>query len=98
MAPLATRLPRFARNDRLYKVGTRELRIRVDGDPMDVKEAVGIAKRYVTDPFADEAITHVGPEEVVFDEQSGHWKVTIGFAPHWNQINAWSAATACWSS
>ena len=59
---------------------------------MDVKEAVGIAKRYVTDLFADEAITHVGLEEVVFDEQSGHWKVTIGFAPHWNQINALSAA------
>lgn len=55
---------------------------------MDVKEAVSIAKGYVADLFADEAITHVGLEEVVFDELSGDWKVTIGFAPHWNQFNA----------
>ena len=58
---------------------------------MDVKEAVGIAKRYVTDLFADEAITHVGLEEVLFDERLGDWKVTIGFAPHWNHINTLSA-------
>lgn len=55
---------------------------------MDVKEAVGIAKGYVTDLFADESITHVGLEEVVFDESSGDWKVTIGFSPHWNQFSA----------
>ncbi len=55
---------------------------------MDVKEAVGTAKEYVADLFADEAITHVGLEEVVFDEVSGDWKVTIGFSPHWNQFNA----------
>ena len=59
---------------------------------MDVKEAVGIAKRYVTDLFADEAITHVGLEEVLFDEGSGDWRVTIGFAPHWSPINALSDA------
>lgn len=58
---------------------------------MDVKEAVSMAKSYVTDVFAEEAITHVGLEEVVFDEQSGDWKVTIGFSPNWNQINALTA-------
>ena len=55
---------------------------------MDVKEAVGTAKGYVTELFADEAITHVGLEEVVFDELSGDWKVTIGFSRPWNQLNA----------
>ena len=55
---------------------------------MDVKEAVGMAKRYVTGLFDDEAITHIGLEEVIFDETSGDWKITIGFSPHWNQFNA----------
>ena len=55
---------------------------------MDVKEAVRTAKTYVTDLFADETISNVGLEEVVFDELSGDWKVTIGFARHWNQLAA----------
>ncbi len=59
---------------------------------MDVKEAVGIAKRYVIDLFADEGIAYVGLEEVLFDEHSEDWRVTIGFAPHWNQLSAISAA------
>ena len=60
---------------------------------MDVKEAVGIAKGYVNDLFADESITHVGLEEVVFDERSGDWKVTIGFSPQWNPFNAALSST-----
>ena len=52
---------------------------------MDVKEAVGAAKSYVAELFADETLTQVGLEEVVFDEISGDWKITIGFAPLWNQ-------------
>ncbi len=55
---------------------------------MDVKEAVGTAKTYVADLFADEAITYVGLEEIIFDEPSGDWKVTIGFSRPWNQLNA----------
>lgn len=55
---------------------------------MDVKEAVGTAKEYVADLFADEAITHVGLEEVAFDEVSGDWKVTIGFTPNWSHASA----------
>lgn len=55
---------------------------------MDIKEAVGTAKSYVAELFADESITHVGLEEVMFDELSGDWRVTIGFSRHWNQISA----------
>ena len=58
---------------------------------MDVKEAVGMAKNYVADVFADEAITNVGLEEVVFDELSGDWKVTVGFARRWNQTDTTNA-------
>ncbi len=61
---------------------------------MDVKEAVGTAKSYVIDLFADEGITDVGLEEVVFEEVAGDWKVTVGFSRRWNQINGIAAALA----
>ena len=54
---------------------------------MDVKEAVGLAKRYVVDLFSDEEITDVGLEEVVFDEPAGDWRVMIGFSRRWNRPN-----------
>ena len=55
---------------------------------MDVKEAVGIAKSYIAELFGDEVITDIGLEEVVLDELSGDWKVTIGFARRWNRASA----------
>ena len=54
---------------------------------MDVKEAVGMAKNYVADLFDDEVISQIGLEEVVLDELSGEWKVTVGFARGWNQTD-----------
>ena len=51
---------------------------------MDVKEAVGRAKEYVADVFADESIREVGLEEVEFDSVSRVWKITIGFARGWD--------------
>lgn len=35
---------------------------------MDVKEAVGSAKQYLGEIFSGEKNTHVGLEEVVFDD------------------------------
>ena len=61
---------------------------------MDVKEAVGTAKTYVADLFADEGVAYVGLEEIVFDELSGDWKVTIGFSRPWSQLNAVVTALA----
>ena len=46
---------------------------------MDVKEAVRIAKEYLGDLFEAEQITNVGLEEVVFEDASNSWKVTLGF-------------------
>ena len=59
---------------------------------MDVKEAVGTAKSYVADVFADELITNVGLEEVIFDEGMGAWKVTVGFSRRWNQTDTTNAS------
>ncbi len=59
---------------------------------MDVKEAVGIAKAYLGDLFADEEIRDVGLEEVKFDHESNHWDVTIGFARPWDQGSSFTAA------
>ncbi len=51
---------------------------------MDVKEAVRTAKEYVVDLFQDENIMHVSLEEVVFEEVSAVWKITIGFSRPWD--------------
>ena len=56
---------------------------------MDVKEAVGRAKEYVADVFADESIWEVGLEEVEFDSSSRVWKITIGFARGWDLTPFW---------
>ena len=51
---------------------------------MDVKEAVAVAKSYLTQLYLGEDITHVGLEEVEFDDVSDQWSVTIGFARPWD--------------
>jgi hypothetical protein len=50
---------------------------------MDVKEAVGLAKKYIGEIFADEPISDLGLEEVEFDNSSQNWLVTIGFWRQW---------------
>lgn len=52
---------------------------------MKVKEAVALAKEHIGDLFADEDISHVGLEEVEFDEDRSMWKVTIGFSRPWQR-------------
>lgn len=51
---------------------------------MDVKEAVKTALQYVTDLFANEQLSNVGLEEVVFDEAANAWDVTVGFSRPWD--------------
>lgn len=51
---------------------------------MDVKEAVGSAKQYLGEIFSGEKITHVGLEEVVFDDAANCWKITLGFFRPWD--------------
>ena len=52
---------------------------------MHVKQAVGIAKKYLSDLFADEGIENLGLEEVRFDESSNSWSITIGFSRPWDR-------------
>ena len=59
---------------------------------MDVKEAVGTAKTYVADLFAEEEIMNVGLEEVGFDECQDRWIVTVGFSRPWDRRNALTQA------
>ncbi len=61
---------------------------------MDVREAARTAKEYVVDLFAGEEITDVGLEEVVFDDISNYWKITIGFSRPWDRKKALPAALA----
>ena len=52
---------------------------------MDVKEAAKTAREYVTDVFADEQITNLGLEEVVYDVALERWRITFGFARPWDR-------------
>ena len=61
---------------------------------MEVKDAVQLAKDYVADLFEAEQITDVGLEEIVFDEKSDSWNVTIGFSRPWDQKGPLVAALA----
>ncbi len=61
---------------------------------MDVKEAVQTAKDYLTDLYEGEQITNVGLEEVVFENLSNSWKITIGFSRPWDHKNALVATLA----
>ncbi len=52
---------------------------------MQVKEAVSLAKQYITDVFAEEMIDGLGLEEVEFDDKAHLWSVTISFSRPWDE-------------
>ena len=52
---------------------------------MDVKEAVAVAKGYLTDVYTDERIVNLGLEEVEFDDRSDTWCITLGFSRPWDR-------------
>lgn len=47
---------------------------------MDVKEAIGQAKRYVSELFADDGARDIMLEEVEFDDMHQQWRITIGLS------------------
>jgi hypothetical protein len=53
---------------------------------VEVKEAVGNAKRWLANVLQDEGVTNVGLEEVEFDEEHGLWLITLGFSRPWNSV------------
>jgi len=58
---------------------------------MDVKEAVGTAKKYIEELFAQEGITNLGLEEIELDEQAEEWRVTVGFSRPWDSVTGFAS-------
>ena len=52
---------------------------------MDVTEASRTARECTNHLFADEQITNLGLEEVVYDAESKQWRITFGFARPWDR-------------
>lgn len=53
---------------------------------MKVTEAIGLAKGWVAEIMKDEGLTNLGLEEVIFDEESRTWRITLGFSRPWNTV------------
>ncbi len=52
---------------------------------MDAKKAVVLAKQHIAYLFADEQLINIGLEEVMFDDETNEWIITIGFSRPWDQ-------------
>lgn len=52
---------------------------------MKARDAIGIAKRYLSEVFDEENILNLGLEEIEYDEAQKTWNVTLGFSRPWNQ-------------
>ena len=62
---------------------------------MDVREAVSIAREYISDVYAEEEIQGIGLEEIRFDDAGNIWRVTIGFFRSWDRdVLLWRKACA----
>lgn len=46
---------------------------------IEVTQAVRLARQYANDFYQDEDIKNLGLEEVVFDDDSKEWRITLGY-------------------
>ncbi len=46
---------------------------------IEVTQAVRLARQYANDFYQDENIKNLGLEEVVFDDDSKEWRITLGY-------------------
>ncbi len=51
---------------------------------MEAREAIAIAKKYVSELFGDERIANLGLEEIT--SNGDVWEVTIGFSRPWDAV------------
>lgn len=49
---------------------------------IEVTQAVRLARQYANDFYQDEDIKNLGLEEVVFDDDSREWRITLGYDSH----------------
>lgn len=54
---------------------------------MDARAAVQTAKQYIADLFEGEPLINVGLEEVVYEDGSHEWDITISFSRDWNRTS-----------
>jgi hypothetical protein len=52
---------------------------------LDTKEAVAIAKAWLSEQLSAEGVQDIGLEEVKFE--GGFWQITIGFSRPWDRTN-----------
>lgn len=64
---------------------------------MDVKEAITLARQYVSDVFSDEQLRDFGLEELEFDDDKDIWSITLGFSRPWQVSSTQNALTALMS-
>lgn len=60
---------------------------------MDAKEAVSVAKNYVSDLFGADDVADVRLEEIEHDERDGIWSVTLSFLRRAEQKEGLQLAT-----
>ena len=51
---------------------------------MEVKDAVTKALDYFAEVFAEEDLSNIGLEEVMYDSARKRWNVTVGFSRPWD--------------
>ncbi|WP_367107320.1 hypothetical protein [uncultured Psychrobacter sp.] len=49
---------------------------------IEVTNAVKLARQYANDFYQDEDIKNLGLEEVIFDDDSKEWRITLGYDSH----------------
>ena len=60
---------------------------------MEVKQAVSVAKNYITDLYQSEQMSDLGLEEVEYSQQGGgEWLVTLGFSRPWERSGGFLGA------
>jgi hypothetical protein len=51
---------------------------------MEVREAVKKAMEYFSEVFAEERPGNIGLEEVVLNDETDAWEITVGFSRPWD--------------
>ncbi len=51
---------------------------------MDVKDAVKKALSYVAEVFEEDRPENIGLEEVVLNDETNQWEITVGFSRPWD--------------
>ena len=58
---------------------------------LDTKQAVKLAKDWLTEQLADEKVEDIGLEEVKFDQHFQTWEITLGFSRPWDRKGGFPA-------